>query len=250
MAKRSFLSLIAAALIGVSAQTAHADVLVFAAASTNEAMTEAAAAFKEQTGIPVVTSFGSSSTLAKQIEQGAPAQVFLSANVEWADYLEKANALKAGGRVDYLGNALVLVAPAGSKAVDLAATPIATLLNGGRLAVGDPDHVPAGQYAKKALTALKQWEGLEPQLARASDVRGALALVQRGEAPYGIVYSTDAASLKDVAIVATFPADSHPKIVYPLALTKAADGDADRFAAFLQQDRTRAIFARYGFTQP
>lgn len=250
MAKRPLLSLFTAFVLGLGAQAAQADVLVFAAASTNEALTEAAAAFKQETGIPVITSFGSSSTLAKQIEQGAPAQVFLSANVEWVEYLEKANALKSGGRVDYLGNALVLVAPVGTAAVDLGKIPITGLLQGGRLAVGDPDHVPAGQYAKKALTALKQWDALEPQLARASDVRGALALVQRGEAPYGIVYSTDAASLKDVAIVATFPADSHPKIVYPLALTKAADGDADRFAAFLQQDRTRAIFARYGFSAP
>lgn len=250
MLRRLFLSLIAAAVIGLGNHGARADVVVFAAASTTEAMTEAAAAFRQQTGIAVVTSFGSSSTLAKQIEQGAPAQIFLSANSDWADTLEKAGALKPGGRIDYLGNTLVLVAPAGSAPVDLATTRLVDLLQGGRLAVGDPDHVPAGQYAKKALTALNQWDALEPRLARAGDVRGALALVQRGEAPYGIVYSTDAASQKDISPVATFPADSHPKIVYPLALTKAADGDAERFAAFLQQDQARAIFARHGFSRP
>lgn len=250
MLKRSLLSLVTAILVGLSATQASADVLVFAAASTNEAATEAAAAFQKETGIPVVLSFGASSTLAKQIEQGAPAQVFLSANTKWMDYLQQAGALKDDSRVDLLGNALVLVAPQGTAAVDLGKAPISGLLKGGRLAVGDPDHVPAGQYAKQALTSLGQWADLEPMLARASDVRGALALVQRGETPYGIVYSTDAAALADVAMVATFPADSHPKIVYPLALTKAADDAAARFATFLQQPEARSIFARHGFTAP
>jgi molybdate transport system substrate-binding protein len=224
---------------------------VFAAASTTDAMAEILQRFEAETGVPAVASFASSSTLAKQIARGAPADIYVSANVRWMDYLENAGAIQADSRVDLLGNALVLVTARGS-GFDCdpgAGCDLAAALGDGRLAVGDPDHVPAGLYAKQALIRLGQWPELEPNLARASDVRGALALVTRGETPAGIVYATDAALHEDVETVATLPADSHDPIVYPAA--RVADSDRPQAAALLRYlagPQARDVFARYGFT--
>lgn len=227
-------------------------VAVFAAASTTDALTEVAAAFTADTGVAVAPSFASASTLAKQIEQGAPAEVFLSANTQWMDYLADKGLVIADSRADLLGNDLVLIAPADSAVVAVDIGPgldLVALLNGGRLAVGDPDHVPAGQYAKAALETLGLWTATERRLARQNDVRSAVALVQRGEAPLGIVYSTDAAAAEGVKTVGVFPGDSHPPITYPVALvTETEAGRA--FLAFLKSDAARAIFARHGFTVP
>jgi molybdate transport system substrate-binding protein len=236
-------------LLSAAVAPAQADTTLFAAASTTNAMTDVIAVYTAQTGKKVVPSFASSSTLAKQIEQGAPAQIFVSANTSWMDYLAKADMVVSDSVVDFLGNSLVMIAPKDgavaltiSKDMDLAA-----ILGENRLSVGDPDHVPAGQYAKAALEFLGQWGAVEPKLARASDVRGALALVERGETPLGIVYSTDAAISDAVAVVATFPQESYKKITYPAALVKGADDDAKAFYTFMLSPAAKAIFAKYGF---
>lgn len=228
---------------------AKADTTVFAAASTTNAMNDVIAAYSAKTGKTVVPSYASSSTLAKQIEQGAPAQVFLSANSKWMDFLAQAEMLETASVTDLLGNSLVMIAPK-AEAQPMAITKgmdLVGMLGDGRLSVGDPDHVPAGIYAKSALMSLELWDGVEPKLARASDVRGALALVERGEAPYGIVYSTDAAISKGVTVVGAFPQESYKVITYPAALVKGADEDAKAFFAFLTSDQAKSIFAQYGF---
>jgi molybdate transport system substrate-binding protein len=226
--------------------------LVFAAASLTDALQEVDAAFTARTGTAVKASFAASSVLAKQIEAGAGADVFLSADSEWMDYLEKRGLLKSGSRRDLLGNALVLIAPADST-VKIKIAPgfdVASALDGGRLATGDPDSVPAGLYARAALTKLGVWEKVADRLARAENVRAALAYVARGEAPLGIVYRTDALAERRVRVVDVFPADSHPPISYPLALTARARPDAVRYSEFLSGEAARAIFLRYGFTVP
>ncbi len=225
-------------------------ITVFAAASTTDALTEVGAAFAKETAIEMVPSFASSSTLAKQIEEGAPADLFISANEKWMDHLADKALIVADSRADLLGNDLVLIAPADSPLDTVTIAPgldLATQLDGGRLSVGDPDHVPAGQYARAALEHLGLWASVEPALARQNDVRSALALVERGETPLGIVYSTDAAASKGVKTVGVFPKDSHPPITYPVALVK--DSDAGRkFVAYLSSDTAKAIFSRHGFT--
>lgn len=225
-------------------------VTVFAAASTTNAVTDVAAAFTRKTGHTVVPSFASSSTLARQIEQGAPAEVYISANPMWMNYLQDAGLLQPDTRSDVLGNRLALVAPKDAVPdVKLAqGAPLAELLGeDGRLAVGDPAHVPAGMYAEQALRNLGLWEALEPRLARAGDVRAALALVARGEAPLGIVYATDAAVSADVAVAALFPENSHAPITYPAALVKGAAPAAAAFLTFLTSPEARAVFRTYGF---
>jgi len=227
-------------------------ILVFAAASLTNALQDVSAAYQKQTAIAVVNSFASSSTLARQIENGAPAQIFASADAQWMDYLEKRNLIEPASRKDLLGNELVLVAPAGSplapRAIDSKLDWPRLLGEGGRLAIGDPDHVPAGIYAKEALQKLGAWSGIEPNLARAEDVRAALTFVERGEAPLGIVYLTDAQQDKAVKIIGVFPADSHAPIVYPFAIVKGADTPAVRaFFRFLTGPDAMAIFRRYGF---
>ncbi len=226
-------------------------VTVFAAASLTDAMTAVADAFTAATGGRVVLSFAASSTLARQIENGAPASLYVSASTTWMDRLDAAGLLAAGKRVDLLGNRLVLVAPA-DVAVAVAVDDdldLAALLDGGRLAVADPDHVPAGLYAKAALQSLGLWGGAEPRLARTGDVRAALVLVARGEAPLGIVYRTDAINADRVREVGRFPADSHPPIVYPAAVVGEFDGaPADAFFRYLQGDEAGGIFAGFGFT--
>jgi molybdate transport system substrate-binding protein len=223
--------------------------LVFAAASLTDVLEEVDTAFTASTGLAVKASYAASAVLAKQIEAGAPADVFFSADLEWMNYLDQRGLLRRGSRRDLLGNALVLIAPADSP-VQLKITPgfdLVQALAGGRLSIGDPDFVPAGQYAHAALTRLGLWERVSDRLVRAENVRAALAYVARGEAPLGIVYQTDAQAEKRVRVVAIFPADSHPPIIYPLALTARARGTAGRYADFVASDTARQIFVRRGF---
>ena len=244
--------LLALALLLLPA-VARADALtVFAAASLTDAMTDIAALWQAAGHAAPKLSFASSSTLARQIESGAPANLFASADTKWADYLDAKHLLAAGTRVDLLRNDLVLIAPAGHPAGDAvigADFDFAALLGtAGRLAVGDPAHVPAGIYAAQALKKLGAWDRLSPRLAPAEDVRGALLLVERGEAPAGIVYATDAAVSKGVVIIGRFPADSHDPIVYPFAVTAAGDTpEARALLAFLKGAQARAVFEQRGF---
>jgi molybdate transport system substrate-binding protein len=224
---------------------------VFAAASLKNALDEVAGAYRQKTGVSVAASYASSSALAKQIEQGAPADIFLSADTQWMDYLQERKAIDPSTRVDLLRNGLVLVAPRAST-VELRVAPsmpLAATLGNGRLAMGDPDHVPAGRYGKAALEKLGVWSDVAPKVARADNVRAALALVARAEAPLGIVYGTDAAAEPGVRVVGVFPADSHPPIVYPAAATAAskAQPQARKFLDFLRGAEAAAIFERHGF---
>jgi molybdate transport system substrate-binding protein len=230
-------------------QAPTATVLVFAAASLQTALDELAPEIARVTGVRVATSYAASSALARQIESGAPAELFISADLDWMDYVEQRKLIQAASRVNLLGNHLVLIAPAG-QAVSLTIAPgfpLAAALGNGRLAVADPGAVPAGKYAQAALTTLGVWEMVEPKLARSENVRAALLLVSRGEAPLGIVYRTDALADRGVAIVDTFPEHTHPRIVYPAALTTGATTEAGRVLAFLRGDAARAVFARQGF---
>lgn len=226
------------------------DIVVFAAASLKESLDEVGR--QHQAGGPdrILVSYAASSALAKQIEAGAPADVFISADLEWMDYLTARNLIKPATRVDLLGNSLVLIAPKDS-AVALKLVPGADLagaLKGGKLAMGDPDHVPAGKYGKAALEKLGMWASVQGSVARAENVRAALAFVARGEAPLGIVYGTDAVAEKAVKIVDTFPAGSYPPIVYPAAeTTSAAKAGSARFLAYLRSAEAKSIFQRFGF---
>ena len=227
------------------------DLTVFAAASLTDAMKDVSAAWQKQGHPALRMSFGASSTLARQIEQGAPANLFASADEKWMDYLAKANLLADGTRRDLLSNQLVLIVPA-AHARTIAINPsldIDALLGpGGRLAVGDPAHVPVGIYAEQALRNLGMWDSVQPRLARTDDVRSALLLVERGEAPAGIVYATDAAVSKAVMIAGTFPADSHDPVSYPFAVTKSGDSaEARALMTFLSGAPARAVFAQRGF---
>lgn len=229
----------------------EASVLVFAAASTTEAVSEAARLFAARGGGRVRASFASSSTLARQIEQGAPADLFISANPKWMDFLEARGLIVPASRFDLLGNRLVLVAPADSAAAPVPigeGFPLAEMLGGRRLAMGDPDHVPAGIYAREALRSLGVWAEVAERLARTGDVRGALALVARGETPFGIVYASDAAAAPGVTVVGAFPQGSHPPITYPAALVAGRETSTARaFLAFLATPEARSLFERHGF---
>lgn len=239
-------------LAAASLSTAHADpgrTLVFAAASLTDVLTAIGKSYEAETGGKVVFSFAASSVLARQIEAAPAADLFISADEEWMNYLTKRGLIRSDSRVDLLGNELVLAAPAAST-LTLAIThgfPLLEALNGGRLAIGDPQSVPAGKYARSALTSLGVWDALADHLAQAENVRVALAYVARGETPLGVVYKTDALAQKKVRIVGVFPRDSHPPIVYPAALTKTAGPDAATFLAFLGGAEARAIFVRAGF---
>lgn len=251
---RSFsaLLLIAVSLAPTAARAQDdAGLTVFAAASLKEALDEAAAAYRRQTGVPVRVSYAASSALARQIEQGAPADVFFSADLEWMDYLQQRNRLDVATRRSLLGNRLVLIAPRASKAqVDLKrpATLLAAL-GDGRLAVGQTRTVPAGKYAKASLESLSLWNGVRPRLAESESVRAALMLVARGETPLGIVYASDAKAEPGVRVVATFPEDSHPPIVYPVAALRGARAaQAARFVQWLASPAADALFTKRGFT--
>ncbi|MGP9434121.1 molybdate ABC transporter substrate-binding protein [Ewingella sp. AOP8-B2-18] len=237
---------------GLAAQAQAADkVTVFAAASLTNAMQDIAAQYQKEKGVQVVSSFASSSTLARQIEQGAPADLFISADQQWMDYSISKQQIVENTRYTLLGNELVLVAAKTSKIDNVEIddkTQWTKLLGDSRLAVGDPDHVPAGIYAKEALQKLGAWSTLEPKLARASDVRGALALVEREEAPLGIVYGSDAIASKKVKVVGTFPASSHKPVEYPMAIVKDHEKPVVRaFYDYLKTPAASAIFKQYGF---
>ena len=225
------------------------DIRVYAAASLTDALTELSRTYeKTHPDVSIKTSFAGSSTLAKQIENGAPADIFISADKDWGDYLEKRGLLNADSRKDLLSNELVLIAPAGSqlkikleKGVDVA------VAFSGKLCTGEPAYVPVGKYARQALEYFGWWEALQPRLVGTEDVRTALAFVERGECALGIVYNTDAKMSKKTQIIAHFPAGSHLPVVYPCGLTKNAVPDAEDFWQFLQSDAAKDVFVRYGF---
>lgn len=227
-----------------------ADLTVFAAASLKEALDEQVGRFEAETGGKIVVSYAASSALAKQIESGAPADVFLSADVDWLDYLDQRKRIRGGTRINLLRNRLVLIAPADSRAA-LRIAPgfeLAAALGTGRLAMANPDGVPAGKYGRDSLRALNVWPGIESRVARTENVRAALVLVARGEAPFGIVYATDAAAEPKVRIVDTFPEDTHAPIVYPVAIIAASSSPyAQRFVDSLASRPARAVWARHGF---
>lgn len=247
------LGLLAAVAVGAGRPAAAqgGEILVFAAASLKNALDAAIAAFGQQTGKKVKASYAASSALAKQIEQGAPAEIFFSADLDWMGYLDQKGLIAPGTRTNLLRNQLVLVAPESSDLGEVPLRPgldLAPLLGGdGRLAMANVSAVPAGKYGKAALEKLGAWEGVKGRLAQAENVRATLTLVSRGEAPLGIVYKTDVAADPNVRIVGTFPEGSHPPIVYPVALTKGGEAGAD-FLAFLKGPAAKAAFERQGFT--
>ncbi|TDH35976.1 molybdate ABC transporter substrate-binding protein [Pseudohoeflea suaedae] len=248
----SVLRLLAGLAVPVlSLAPAHAEeVVVFAAASMKTALDDFAAKWETETGNTVTISYAGSSQLARQIMQGAPADIFISANSGWMDEVEKSGLVKDGRRRDLLGNSLVLIAhgrDAGQ--VDIAGDfDLAGLLGEGKLAMALVDSVPAGQYGKAALEALGIWGQVAPSVAQADNVRAALRLVSVGEAPYGIVYATDAAADENVTIAGTFPENTHPPIIYPAALLRGADAAADEaFYQALSGEAARASFEAQGF---
>ena len=212
-------------------------------------MDDANARYQRVTGRKIVASYGGSDTMAKQIENGAPADIFISADTDWMDYLAKRSLIKPETRLNFLGNKLVLIASAGSADVAIGPNfPLAQALGNGRLAIANPASVPAGKYGKAALEALGVWASVEGRLALAPDVRAALELVCHHEAPLGIVYQTDAVADQDADIVGTFPASSHPPIIYPLAVTAASTNPAAKsYIAFLQSPEVKAAFGLPGF---
>ena len=227
-------------------------VVVFAAASLKNALDEIAAGWTAKSGIKVKTSYAASSALAKQIEQGAPADLFISADLDWMDYAEKKNLVKAATRGNLLGNSLVLAASKDWTKGDITINPnflLAALLGDGRLAIANVAAVPAGKYGKAALEKLGVWSSVAYKLAEAENVRAALALVARGEAPLGIVYRTDAAAEAGVKIIGTLPEESHPPIVYPAALlANSRDTGAEEFLRYLAGPEARAVFEKNGFS--
>ena len=250
--RRSWLGLALALSFLPGIAQAQENVVVFAAASLKNALDEIAATWSKDTGksAPKI-SYGASPTLAKQIEQGAPADLFISADLDWMDYVAAKNLIKADTRFNLLGNKIVLIAPKASKTTTVAikGADLAKALNGGRLSMANVDSVPAGKYGKAALEKLGAWNDVKDQIAQPENVRAALLLVARGEAPLGIVYATDAAAEPNVRIVATFPEDSHAPIIYPAALTKdAKNADAKAFLDFLRSAKARASFEKQGFT--
>lgn len=224
---------------------------VFAAASMKNALDEANTAYTAKTGIKVVSSYAASSALAKQLEQGAPADIFISADTDWMDYSAGKKTINDPTRVNLLGNKIVLIAPKDSKITSVAigqGFDLAKLAGDGKIATGDVKAVPVGKYAKAALEKLGAWQAAEPKFAMAESVRAALALVSRGEANLGIVYETDAKVDAGVKIVGAFPADSHPAIIYPVAATATAKTDSTGYLAFLRSSAAKAVFEKYGFT--
>jgi molybdate transport system substrate-binding protein len=255
MLRRCLLALLAGLPGAVSPARAQLPVTVFAAASLTDALRALGQQWASRGHAAPRFSLAASSALARQIEQGAPADLFMSADEAWADYLQQRNLLVNATRSTPLGNALVLVAPANAaRPVVLAhGTDLAALLGrNGRLATGDPAHVPVGRYAQAALTWMGQWDAIAPRLARAENVRAALLLVERGEAPLGIVYATDAAASPGLRVVGTFPAESHEPITYPFALTRRAESNAEAGAllAFLAGPEAAPTWQRFGFTLP
>ncbi|MFU9139176.1 molybdate ABC transporter substrate-binding protein [Erwinia tasmaniensis] len=228
------------------------NITVFAAASLTNALQAIAEQYQQGKEVKIVSSFASSSTLARQIEQGAPADLFISADRQWMDYAAQKQTIDEASRFTLLGNQLVLVAPTESHAPQVTiskTTDWKSLLKGQRLSVGDPDHVPAGIYAQEALESLGAWPTVSPLLARGNSVRAALALVERNETPYGIVYGSDAVASKKVTVVGVFPENSHKPVEYPMAIVKNHNGASVKaFYDYLKGPQAAAIFKQYGFT--
>jgi molybdate transport system substrate-binding protein len=243
----------ALALLGVAASPATAAPVVLAAASLQDAMGAAADAWAARGHPRPVVSFAASSALARQVQAGAPADLFASADEQWMDAIQSRGLLAPGSRADFVGNRLVVVVPARDpvRLGTLRGSTLASVLSRGPLAMADPSAVPAGIYGKMALEHLGAWTAVAPHVVRADSVRSALALVERGAAPFGIVYATDAAASPAVRIAGMFPVSSHAPIRYPVArLARAADPDAEGFRRFLLSAPGRAIFRRFGFTTP
>jgi len=253
---RKLIALIAAALVtwGPLQGSAHAqggDLVVFAAASLKNALDAINAQWQKETGKKALISYASSSALAKQIEQGAPAQMFISADLDWMDYVAQKNLIKPETRSNLLGNRIVLIAPK-DKAQSIQIRPgfdLAKVLGDGRLSMANVDSVPAGKYGKAALEKLGVWSSVSNRIAQAENVRAALLLVSRGETPAGIVYQTDAVADPNVEIIGTFPEDTHPPIIYPIALTASATHpDAEVFLAYIKSAKAKPLFEAQGFT--
>jgi molybdate transport system substrate-binding protein len=237
------------ALVPATAKDVKAP-LVLAAASLQESLTAAADQWVKRGHAKPTISFAASSALARQIDAGAPADLFISADEPWMDDVQKNGHVAPGTRISFLANRLVLIAPADSKATIAIrkGMPLAQALGDGKLAMADPDSVPAGKYGKAALTSLGVWSQVQGKVARGDSVRAALAFVERGETPYGIVYETDAKASKGVRIVGVFPENSHPPITYPIArLTTSTSAEAEGFRLFLISATGRALFQSYGF---
>jgi molybdate transport system substrate-binding protein len=256
MDRRRLFGLTFGAALALGADTTPAfpqvkEPLVFAAASLKTALDEVAAQWQRESGKKVVVSYAASNTLIKQIEQGAPADIFISADLDWMDYGQQKNLINPQTRFNLLSNRIVLIAPKDAT-LTLNITrgfDLASALKGGRLAMANVNSVPAGKYGKAALENLGAWDGVKDKIAQAENVRAALALVSLREAPLGIVYQTDAASDPSVKIVATFPEDSHPPIIYPIALTKSSTNpDARAFLRYIGSAAARPAFEREGFT--
>ena len=241
-------------LSGLAASPALAQdrsITVFAAASMRDALDEVDKAYTAKSGVKVIVSYAASSTLAKQIDQGAPADIFVSADPDWMDYAVSRKTINESTRANLLGNSIVLVAPENSNLGSITIGPgfdLAKLAGADKIATGDVKSVPAGKYAKAALENLGAWQAAEPKFAMAENVRAALMLVARGEAALGIVYSSDAKIDPGVRILGRFPADSHPPIIYPVASTATAKPEAAGYLGFLGSSAAKAIFENYGFT--
>jgi molybdate transport system substrate-binding protein len=234
----------------LSAPAQDTSVTVFAAASMKNALDDVAKAYTDSTRVKVISSYAASSALARQIESGAPADLFISADTDWMDYVAKKDLIRANTRIDLLGNRIVLIAPKDSKTDKVDIKPgfdLAGLVGDARIATGDVAAVPVGKYAKAALEKFGVWDKAAPKFAMAENVRAALMLVARGEAAYGIVYQTDAAVEPGVKIVGVFPTDSHPAITYPVALLKDAKPYAESLLNFLRTTAAKTVFEKYGF---
>ena len=240
-------------ICAAGARAADRSLTVFAAASLTDVLQEIGAAYTARTAEPVRFSFAGSATLARQIEAGAPADVFVSADQQWMDYLQQRQLIVPASRTDVAGNTLVLVAPVDSR-LTLAIAPgfelSAALGATGRLATGDTDTIPAGRYARAALQHLGVWNAIRARVVPTDSVRAALNFVVRGEAELGVVYATDILGVQRVREIGRFPADSHPPITYPAAVTSRSRADAARFVQFLHDPEARAIFSQYGFKPP
>ncbi len=227
------------------------DITIFAAASLKTALDQIAADWQAQRDDTVTLVYGGTPTLAKQIEQGAPADIFIAASTDWMDYVADAGLLRAGTRRDIIGNQLVLIGPAGAPRVTLSPSlDLAGMLGDGKLSMALVEAVPAGQYGKAALVSLGQWDAVAAQVVQAENVRMALGLVASGEAAFGIVYAADAFAEPGVSVIATFAADAHPDIVYPAALTATADPAALAFLDALTAPAAQVVFTANGFTLP
>lgn len=253
MKRRTWLgAVLALAMAPAGVAQAQDSTVIFAAASLKNALDEIAGAWSKETGKPMPKiSYAASSALAKQMEQGAPADMFISADTDWMDHVDKKDLIRKDTRINLLGNKIVLIAPRDTKAtVEVKqGFDLAKALGTGRLAMANVDAVPAGKYGKAALEKLGAWNGVKDKVAQAENVRAALLLVSRGEAPLGIVYATDAAADPNVKIVGEFPADSHPPIIYPAALTKDSKAaDARAFFDYLKSSKARPAFEKQGFT--